>query len=290
MKSRGLGRGLSALIGENILAEAINSNGNNKEISLDKITPNPDQPRMVFKEEELNQLARSIEQKGILQPLLLKETDIDKYLIIAGERRWRAAKIAGLKSVPAIVTNLSEQEIFEVALIENIQREDLNPIEEADGYRKLIKEYNYTQERVAEIVSKSRSHIANLLRLLNLPEKVQESIKQGDISVGHGKLLLSSKNPEKLLEQIIEENLSVRDIEMLLEKEEKPKKQKNPNKNIATSTIKDHDISSLEQFLETSLGMEIKIIQKDQGQKVIIYCDHAEQLDIIISKLTSSLH
>lgn len=284
MKSRGLGRGLSALIGENILAEAVNEA--TQEISLEKITPNPNQPRRVFKDDELNQLAKSIEQKGILQPILLKEIGDEKYSIIAGERRWRAAKKAGLQTVPAVISNLADEEIFEVALIENIQREDLNPIEEAEGYRKLIKEYGYTQEKVAEIVSKSRSHIANLLRLLNLPENIQESIKQGEISVGHGKLLLGSNDPEGLLKKILEEDLSVRNIEELLEEEKKKKPSSSVSKN---SKIRDHDIKALEQFLEDSLGIEIKITPKGKGHKITIECSQAEQLDLVVSKLTSSI-
>lgn len=284
MKSRGLGRGLSALIGENILAEAVNEA--TQEISLEKITPNPNQPRRVFKDDELNQLAKSIEQKGILQPILLKEIGDDKYSIIAGERRWRAAKKIGLKTVPAVISNLADEEIFEVALIENIQREDLNPIEEAEGYRKLIKEYGYTQEKVAEIVSKSRSHIANLIRLLNLPENIQESIKQGEISVGHGKLLLGSNDPEQLLKKILEEDLSVRNIEELLEEDKKKKNSSSVGKN---SKISDHDIKSLEQFLEDSLGIEIRITPKGKGHKITIECNQAEQLDLVVSKLTSSI-
>jgi ParB family transcriptional regulator, chromosome partitioning protein len=288
IKSKGLGRGLSALIGENVLAEGGKVEGKYL-VELNKIVANPNQPRVSFKEEEIESLAKSIEQKGVLQPLILREIEEGKYQIIAGERRWRAAKIAGLVSVPAIIRDAEDTEVFEVALIENIQRENLNPMEEAEAYKKLIEEYGYTQEKVAQIISKSRSHIANLLRLHNLPDKIKNALRNNEISLGHAKLLVNQDSSEEIIEQIINDKLSVRAAELLIAQ----KKKKNTNRSGSNASVRvasEEELENLESFISEAIGAEVKIqITKQNNYRLTINEFSIEQMDLIVAKLTSSI-
>ena len=212
--AKGLGMGLQALLGEaarpaSAATEAPASRGGVREIEIARIRPNPEQPRIQFDEAALDELADSIRQRGVLQPILLRPKG-EEYMIIAGERRWRAAQRARLHSIPAIVREIDESTTAELALIENIQRQDLNPLEEAEGYRQLIARHGHTQDEVGRIVHKSRSHVANLLRLLDLPEFVRQSLLQGDISMGHARAIATADEPETLTRRIIAKGLSVR--------------------------------------------------------------------------------
>ncbi len=224
LQERKLGRGLSALLGENkskINSNVISFGGENIEkISVDKIVAGIYQPRQNFSESEITELAESIKEKGLIQPILLrKKGDEDIYEIIAGERRFRATKLAGLQEVSAIVRKINNHDALEIALIENIQREDLSVIEEARGYKKLIEEFSYLQEMIAKKVGKSRSHIANLLRLLNLPDEVQEFLDKKLLSMGHARAIINSDNPEELAKKIVLDSLTVRETEDIVRDE-----------------------------------------------------------------------
>lgn len=206
-----VGRGLAALMGEESVASA-----EVQEVDINSIVPNPYQPRKIFDEDKLNELVNSIKNQGILQPILLSKDGDGKYTLIIGERRWRAAKIAGLEKIPAIVKNMSKKEIMESALIENIQREDLNPLDVAEAYKSLIDEFKYTQEELSNIVSKSRSAIANTIRLLKLPDYAKDALRKGIISEGHGRALLAVENEKerlKLFKKLTEEKIPVREAE-----------------------------------------------------------------------------
>ena len=224
-KKSGLGKGLDAIFAENGTEE---SNRSTEELKLSDLEPNRGQPRKDFDDETLAELADSISQHGILQPLLVRPIFGGGYQIVAGERRWRAARMAGLTTVPAIIRELDDEQVMEIALIENLQREDLSPLEEAMGYQSLMDSYDMTQEEVAKIVGKSRSAVANVLRLLKLPEEVQSLIRSGQVSAGHGRALLSfPDDAEKIAvaKRVIEEDLSVREVERLAQKaNEVPKK------------------------------------------------------------------
>lgn len=281
-KPRGLGKGLSALIGENFV------DINDRDfisIAIENIEANPNQPRVIFNQNELEELSSSIKQNGLLQPIIVRKIKNNNYQIIAGERRWRAAKLAGLKNLPAIVKELEDEKLLEVALIENIQRENLTPLEEAESYKRLIDECNYTQEKMAEIVSKSRSHIANLLRLLSLPDSIKEYLKEGKISLGHAKLLINQKNNEELAERIAKNNLSVRETEELL-KEKKVNLDVNKTRK---EKHQDEDTKSLEQALATMLDMPVKIDHTGKGGTLTVKFRNIIELDILIQKLSDSI-
>ena len=271
MAARGLGKGLDSLIpnaiGEskkkNVGKETETVTGNNAEtfVKITKVEPNREQPRKNFNEDALQELADSIKEHGILQPILVKDRK-DHYEIIAGERRWRAAKLAGLKEVPVIIRDLSDQEIVEIALIENIQREDLNPIEEAQAYKRLLTEFNLKQDEVAERVSKSRTAVTNSMRLLKLCDEVQQMVIDDMISTGHARAILSIENPEEqytLAQRIFDEKLSVRDVEKLVKnlnkpKVEKPKKEKNESLEI----IYQERANKLKDVLGTKVAVSSK--------------------------------
>jgi ParB family transcriptional regulator, chromosome partitioning protein len=293
MKKKSLGQGLSALIGDSALSSIADDNIKNDNLDnnnsytlleINKLIPNKLQPRKKFIDSELDDLAESIKQNGVLLPILVRKTG-DNFEIIAGERRWRAAKMVGLKNIPAIIKNVEEKGSFEIALIENIQRSDLTAMEEAEGYLKLINEYSYKQEDLSKIVGKSRSHISNLLRLLNLPKDVQENINNGEITTGHGKLLVNNYYASEFAKQIIENNLSVREAEKLIQKGWQSEKS---DKKIARKIIEtDEDITQLEKLLEDSLGTKVKIKDNASGGQVIINFYNLEQLDLILQKLSS---
>jgi ParB family chromosome partitioning protein len=283
--ARGLGKGLSALLGEAPTPAPPGGDGSGRsgvrEVEIARIRPNPSQPRSHFDEEALNELADSIAERGVLQPILLRSEGED-YQIVAGERRWRAAQRAGLHAIPAVVREVDESATAELALIENIQREDLNAIEEAEGYQQLIKRYGHTQEAVGQIVHKSRSHVANLLRLLDLPEFVRQSLMRGDINMGHARAVAAAPDPEDLTREIVKKGLSVRQAEARA----KRAKTGSGELVLGKSRAIDPDLAALERQLGDMLGVKVQVTHKGQGGTVALNYSNLEQLDMICQRLT----
>jgi len=279
-----LGRGLASLIGD-VPKEVISDNSHDEInvslIPIENIQANKQNPRSVFLEDELIDLSNSIKERGIVQPIIVRQRENESsYEVIAGERRWRAAQIAQLDKIPAIIKTLSDDDALEIAIIENVQRSNLNPIDEASGYKRLIDIYNYTQEDLSNVIGKSRSYIANILRLTNLPLKVQEYLASGQITIGHARALIGSDDAEKIANLIIEKGLSVRQTEDLL-------KQKKTNTISSNKTnTKDQNILNLEKTITDALGFKVEIQTKDNksGKLIISYSDNL-QLDKIKSKL-----
>ena len=287
-KPSGLGRGLGALLGESAFLsddEPQNGNGGMTMLPITDVENYSGQPRKNFDPEALAQLADSIRQHGILQPLTVRKLDSGYYQIIAGERRWRAAKLAGLREIPVIVKEYTDEEIDEISLIENIQREDLNPVEEAAAYERLLKEYGLTQEELSERVSKSRTAITNSLRLLRLPEAVQEMLRDGKISTGHAKVLLSLDSPEKqeaAARTVVDEGLSVRDTEKLVKNFDKaapaPKKPKDLKSQLAYQEAEDQ--------LKALLKSQVRIRRKKENTgRIEIEYYSLEELERIMSHI-----
>ena len=288
-----LGRGLSALLGESKVKSPLFNPENQdavEKINLKKIRAGVYQPRQNFEETELQDLADSIKEHGVIQPIILRKTDEDFYEIIAGERRFRAAKIANLTEIPAIVRKFSDNDALEIAIIENVQRSDLSPTEEARGYQRLMKEFSYTQEIVAKKVGKSRAHIANLLRLLTLPEKVREYLDSKQISMGHARAIINSINPEELAKKIIAKGLNVRDAEEIVRDEKIEKAKRTPVLIRTESRIKfinSEHLVALENQISELCGMECKISYngfKGVG-KIIMKFDEIEKISQLISGL-----
>ena len=273
--ARGLGKGLDALIPNSINEKSTSANKSKQEkssekqtgetiVNITKVEPNREQPRKNFDEDALEELAESIKQFGLLQPILVQDRKT-YYEIIAGERRWRAAKKAGLKEIPVIIKNLTEQEIVEISLIENIQREDLNPIEEAQAYRRLLTEFNLKQDEVAERVSKSRTAVTNSMRLLKLCDNVQQMIIDGMISTGHARALISIEDQEQqytVAQQIFDEKLSVRDVEKLVKNLNQPPKVKKP---VVTDKSLEAVYQDIEENLKQKLSTKVSITPKGNG-------------------------
>jgi ParB family chromosome partitioning protein len=291
--AKGLGMGLQALLGEAgrapaPAAEASAARGGVREIDIARIRPNPDQPRVQFDEDALDELAQSIRERGVLQPILLRPHG-DDYQIIAGERRWRAAQRAQLHTMPAIVREIDESTTAELALIENIQRQDLNAIEEAEGYRQLIQRHGHTQDDVGRIVHKSRSHVANLLRLLDLPEFVRQSLVRGDISMGHARAVATADNPDQLTREIIAKDLSVRQTEEWVRRE---KSRPGGGIDIARASARNAakganaDLDALERQLGDILGLKVQVSHKGQGGAVTLHYSSLDQLDMICQRLS----
>ena len=295
--SKGLGMGLQALLGEAAPArpapapasgDAPGSRGGVREIEVARIKPNPNQPRVQFDEEALDELAESIRLRGVLQPILLRPEGED-YMIIAGERRWRAAQRARVHAIPAIVREIDESTTSELALIENIQRQDLNPLEEAEGYRQLIERHGHTQDEVGRIVHKSRSHVANLLRLLDLPEFVRQSLLKGDISMGHARAVATSDDPEELTREIVAKGLSVRQAEARARREKsRPGSGADIGRASARNAVKavDADLEVLERQLGDLLGLKVQVAHKGQGGAVTLHYSSLDQLDMICQRLS----
>lgn len=293
VERRGLGRGLSALMADVETTPRRNPTEpalRRAETFVDvaRISPNPDQPRRTFSEDALNELAASIREKGVIQPLILRVSPRDPtgYEIVAGERRWRAAQRAQLHEVPAIVRALNDTEVLELAIIENIQRADLNAVEEAAGYRQLMERFGHTQERLAEALGKSRSHIANLLRLLNLPDSVLEMVREGNLSAGHARALITAPDPIGLAQIIVKKGLSVRQAEALAKKEPA----KAPSKENATP-MKDADTRQIELDLGAALKMKVSIAHspgREDGALTVKYRS-LEELDEICRRLSATL-
>ena len=298
--SRGLGKGLDSLIpmGSGSSEKKAESKEENKEskdgkatetiVKITQVEPNREQPRKNFDEDALQELADSIKQFGLLQPILVQDRKTH-YEIIAGERRWRAAKLAGLKEVPVIIRDYTDQEIVEISLIENIQREDLNPIEEAQAYKRLLTEFNLKQDEVAERVSKSRTAVTNSMRLLKLCDEVQQMIIDDMISTGHARALISIEDPEQqytIAQKIFDEKLSVREVEKLVKDLNKPKKPKKESKEDKSLDIIYQDI---EEKLKQTLGTKVEISSKGNGAgKLEIEFYNHDDLDRIIELLSKS--
>jgi ParB family transcriptional regulator, chromosome partitioning protein len=291
---KGLGMGLSALLGDAPRAStgegAPESRGGIREIEIGRIRPNPNQPRIQFSEESIDELADSIAERGVLQPILLRpHGDGEGYEIIAGERRWRAAQRARLHMIPALIREIDEATTAELALIENIQREDLNAIEEAEGYRQLIQRHGHTQDGVAKLVHKSRSHVANLLRLLDLPEFVRQSLLQGDITMGHARAVATADEPEALTREIVAKGLSVRQAEERVRREKsKPGEGIDIARASARNAAKtvDADLAALERQLSDILGVRVTVTHKGQGGSVTLHYSSLDQLDMICQRLS----
>ena len=295
MAARGLGKGLDSLI-PNAVGEAkikketkegIEGNkGNETIVKITRVEPNRDQPRKNFDEDALQELADSIKQFGLLQPILVQDRK-DYFEIIAGERRWRAAKIAGLKEIPVIIRNYSDQEIVEISLIENIQREDLNPIEEAQAYKRLLTEFHLKQDEVAERVSKSRAAVTNSIRLLKLSDEVQQMVIDEMISTGHARTLLAVEDPEEqysLAQKIFDEKLSVRDVEKLVKNLHKPVKTKKAENKTLQAIYLD-----IEEKLKQKLSTKVTVSPKGEGSgKIEIEFYSHEDLDRILEMIGNS--
>jgi ParB family transcriptional regulator, chromosome partitioning protein len=280
----GLGRGLSSLLGE-VAQEAplggTGSRGDVRMIPIASIEPHPGQPRRIFRDEALAELAASIEARGVIQPIVVRPHG-HRFQIVAGERRWRAAQKVRLHELPAIVRDFSEEETLEIALLENIQREDLNAIEEAQAYKRLVQDYGHTQEELGRIVHKSRSHVANLLRLLELPAKVQVLVGTGELSMGHARALVGAQDPEGLAEEIVRRGLSVRETEKLV-REGKPTRQRPlPIEYKGASA----DIAALERQLGDMLGLKVAIKHSPKGGTVTLSYSSLDQLDMICQRLS----
>jgi ParB family chromosome partitioning protein len=282
---RGLGRGLSALLGEvEEISHAVAPEEGVREIPIELIHRNPEQPRQHFDPDEIAELESSIRQNGVLQPILVRpspRTD-GEYEIVAGERRWRAAQAAGLMTVPALVRPLTDDRALEISIVENVQRSDLNPMEEARAYRSLIERFGHTQDKAAAVVGKSRSHVANTMRLLQLPENAQQHLVEGRLTAGHARALLASERPAEIAELVVEKGLSVREAEALTRGgADRPKKASGPRK-----SPKDADTAALEVDLEEALGMGVDIADRGGAGEVRIRYASLEQLDEICRRLT----
>ena len=288
---RGLGRGLSALLGEASLPGEAGSEdfgGGVREVPIELLRRNPDQPRRTFLEAELEELASSIRQKGVLQPLLVRPAPgaAGEYQIVAGERRWRASQLAGLRALPVVVRNdLDDLDLLEIGIVENVQREDLKPLEEAHAYKILIERFGRTQEDVARTVGKSRSHVANCLRLLSLPESVAQALDAGRLTAGHARAIANAPDPERLARAIIERDLSVRQAESLA-REAGGAKIPAPRRN--APTIKNADTRALEQDLAEALGLEVVISDREGQGEVRIAYQTLEQLDSLCRRLSGA--
>ena len=292
-RKKGLGRGLSSFLDVDSFDDIVEisnaedgvskaSNSSNF-LPIEKLVPNQNQPRKDFSADELKSLASSIRETGIIQPILVRKNN-SFYEIVAGERRWRAAQLAKIHEVPVLIKELTNEEVVKISIIENIQRVDLNPIEEANSYHQLIRDFGYTQEKVSSSLGKSRSYIANSLRLLSLPESIIKLLKEGKLTSGHARALVGVKNSEFLAKKIIEEGLSVRDIENIVKKEIA---QSNIKVKMEPAIKKDVDTLNLEQDLKIALGLKTIIDHNENsgGGSVIIKYKDLEQLDVFCSKI-----
>jgi ParB family transcriptional regulator, chromosome partitioning protein len=278
-----LGRGLAMLIGEASSPEGEALDAGQKTAPIEFLRPNPRNPRQTFDENGLQELADSIRERGIVQPILVRHlAGVDNaYEIIAGERRWRAAQRVGLHEVPIVVVDADDRQSLEYAIIENVQRSDLNALEEAVGYERLTQEFSYSQADVAKIIGKSRSHVTNTLRLLKLPEGAKKFVIDGSISAGHARALLSVPHPEKLAQQIVDEGLTVRDVEKLVQAEA-------PVEKVLTAKVEaehDADTKALEKLLSDLLGLNVKISHREGAGDLRVQYKTLEQLDLLCKRL-----
>ncbi|URA10944.1 ParB/RepB/Spo0J family partition protein [Thermospira aquatica] len=283
-QKHGLGKGMLALVDENMIEEEVYK-GNIQMIDVGKILPNKHQPRKFFAEDELKELADSIREKGVIQPILVTDLGNGKYELVAGERRWRAAKMAGLLEIPAIVRDFSEEDKLEIALIENIQRSDLNPIEEALAFKEIMERLHLSQEELAQRIGKNRSSVANTLRLLKLPEIIQQKIIQKELTEGHARVILMLSERDVMIQfadYIIEKGLSVREAEVMVKDFEK--------KNVSRETLKEknetvHPLTSLEEKFIQSLGLKVSVTGSIKKGKIEIHYFSQEELEYIYQRL-----
>jgi ParB family transcriptional regulator, chromosome partitioning protein len=291
VQKKRLGRGLAALIGDDVIESAIAVNAADpavvtlatglRQIPVELLVANPNNPRRVFAEEDIESLSRSLRDKGLLQPILVRPKG-ERYEIVAGERRWRAAQRASIHTVPVLIRDLDDRETLEIAIIENVQRADLNPLEEARAYKMLMDQYDYTQQQLADSIGKSRSHIANTMRLLQLPESVLNQVESGKLSAGHARAIVATENPQDLAEQIIKLGLSVRQAEDLTREQlERPKKK-------IGSIEKDADTRALESSVTAALGLKVTIDHKGPAGNVTVSYKTLEQLELIAHRLSKA--
>jgi ParB family chromosome partitioning protein len=293
-KRKNLGRGLDALLGDDsdtpapVEPPAGGTGASETRAPIESLVPGRYQPRHRFDQEELDGLSDSIKSRGIIQPILVRIHPDDQglYEIIAGERRWRAAQLAQLHEVPILVKDLDDAETLEIALVENLQRENLSPLEEAEGYERLIDEFSHTQDALGQILGKSRSHVANTLRLLNLPDEVKALVESGELSAGHGRALLGAGDPAALAKIVVAQGLNVRQTEKLVQTGDSAPKAKSGS----AKKVKDADTMALEQSLTQLIGLPVTIDFADPGGKITIAYRNLEQLDDILHRLTDGMH
>ncbi len=281
-KKKGLGRGLSALFGDTSPKEKTQAKNENNIVAIADLSRNPYQPRQNFKEDKLEELANSIRKNGIIQPIAVRpsKSGSGKYEIIAGERRWLAAQRAGLHQIPVTILDLSDVESLEVAIVENIQRDDLNPIEEAKGYKRLNEEFNYDHESISKLMSKSRSHISNTLRLLSLPSDVISMLEEGSLTSGQARPLIGISNASSIAEEIVTKNYSARKVEYLI----KSKKQSSKGEKVV-----DPDIIKIQERIEKILGLKVNILNKKNNKgRVVIEYKNLDQFELISDLLTKN--
>jgi ParB family transcriptional regulator, chromosome partitioning protein len=289
IQKKRLGRGLAALIGDDVIEAPVNQTQDLapagsivglRHLPIDMLKANPNNPRRHFSEDDIASLALSLKEKGVLQPIMVRPKGSD-YEIVAGERRWRAAQRAGIHQVPVIIRELDDRETLEIAIIENVQRSDLNPLEEARAYKMLMDQYDYTQQQLAESIGKSRSHIANTLRLMQLPQSVLSHIESGQLSAGHARAIVATENPNDLAEQIIKLGLSVRQAEDLTREQSAKSK-------TSSKSEKDADTRALENSLSAALGLSVSIDHKGRGGQIAISYKTLEQLELVAHRLSKS--
>ena len=281
IKKKGLGRGLSALFGDST-PQTTTKNSETKRVSISDLTRNPYQPRETFNEFKLDELTNSIKKNGIIQPIAvrLKKSEPGKYEIVAGERRWLAAQKAGLHDIPVNVLDLSDVESLEVAIVENIQRDDLNPVEEAKGYKRLSEEFNYDHENIAKLMSKSRSHVSNTLRLLTLPNDIIGMLEEGTLTSGQARPLIGLTNASQIAEEIVSKNYSARKVEYLV---------KSKKENKFKDKTQDADIIKAQERIERILGLKVNIVnKKNKSGKVTIAYKNLDQFELISDLLTKN--
>lgn len=284
-RPRGLGRGLSALMADIpndpvVVDQVSGARRADLVVPIERVEPNPDQPRRQFVQEDLDDLANSIREKGVIQPLIVRPSPRveGNFEIVAGERRWRASQLAKRHDIPIIVREYDDIEVLEVAIIENIQRADLNSIEEAAGYKQLMEKFGHTQEKLAEALGKSRSHIANLMRLLQLPDDVQTFIVSGDLSAGHARALITSENPSELARIVVKKGLSVRDTEKLAKQEKMPSLPK--TRGVKRTGEKDADTRALEGDLSAAIGMSVSIAHQSGSESGVLSINYKDLDDL----------
>ncbi len=296
---RGLGRGLSALLGEpvsvatkgGVAASAAVEGaaaGGVKTLPVEFLRPGKYQPRMHFDQAAIDDLTQSVKEKGVIQPLLVRQLAENSYEIIAGERRWRAAQAAMLHEVPVVVRELDDAEALELALIENLQRQDLTPLEEAEGFRRLMDEFQHTQEALARVLGKSRSHVANMIRLLGLPDPVKRMMDEGSLSAGHARALLTAEDPIGLAKQVVERGLNVRQTEKLAQEAAGAVGSAGRTTTKADKPEKDADVIALERSLSNLIGLQVTITQQLRGGELSIHYNTLDQLDEVISRLSGT--
>jgi ParB family transcriptional regulator, chromosome partitioning protein len=283
-----LGRGLAALIGDVGAESSSERPRGQRKLPVASLRPNPRNPRRIFSDNELNDLAASLRERGVIQPIVARANRNvpDSYEIIAGERRWRAAQRAGLHEVPVVIIEATDSEALQLAIVENVQRTDLNPLEEAEGYRSLIRDFSHSQDDVARMVGKSRSHVANMLRLQTLPDRVKEYIHSGRLSAGHARALIGHHDAERLAEEIVTRGLNVRQVEDIArETGKKSGKQQTNSRKARAHGVKDANTLALEKRLADALGLAVNIDHKERGGTLSIRYRNLDQLDDVVRRL-----